>query len=165
MIDGNFDYYSKDYLWDTGCCLVCNSQSEGCWCNEVKCHECSWYEGESSQIEEYHNLEKLEGYCTFPSSNFGLPCSEDITIEVETEKAFLIKLTHINGNLNNYPSFWIPKKACIIRKENDGFEWITIKGWFILLKENEYSNKEKMTEEDESLSALFSDMIENDYID
>lgn len=156
-IDGDWNRNSKDFLWDTGCCLICNRQSEGCWCNNVKCHECEWYEGSTIQNEEYYDLEHLDGYCTFPSSNFGFPIGEEVTIKSETEKAFLIKLT-------NYPSFWVPKKACKIGKD-DGNEWITLKGWFLLLKYKEYEKKDKRSEEDDVLSELFCDMPIDGYID
>ena len=74
------------------------------------------------------------------------------------EKAFFIKLT-------NYPSFWVPKKACEIRKGDDGDEWITLKGWFLSLKYQEYEKKNNRSEEDNIFLDLLCDMSMDGYID
>jgi len=33
----------KNYYDKKGCCLFCGNPYPGCWCDEVKCHDCQWY--------------------------------------------------------------------------------------------------------------------------
>jgi len=49
----------------------------------------------------------------------------------------------------------VPNNACTSEKDED-FEYITVKGWF-LIKANEYENNKNKSENDERLAELFYD--------
>jgi len=151
-LDGDWIRDSDDLFWTEGCCKVCSlpEKKKGCWCSKVKCHECLWYQGKTIENEEHEDLTHLKGECIFVSSNFCFPSGQEPLVNRETKKAFLIKYS-------NYPSFWIPKKACTIEKD-DGYEYITVKGWFLIIKANEYENNKNKSEKDELLANLFSEI-------
>lgn len=148
-LNGSWIRGSKDYFWTLGCCSVCSlpEKKENCWCSHVKCHECEWYEGETIENEEHEDLTHLRGTCSFRYSNFGFPVGKEPTIRGETEKAILVKYS-------DYPNFWVPKKGCAIEKDDD-FEYITVKGWFLIIKANEYEKKKDKSEKDKELANLY----------
>jgi len=156
VLDGEYIRNSEDHLYDDGCCLVCNSneQMEGCWCSNVACHNCDWYEGSSYDDEGEHNFRGYKkGWCTFPGSVFDVPNFEEIVRE--TEKAYCVKI-------KDYPSFWLPKKGCKIEIiENE--KYLSIKGWIIELKSKQYD--ECKNNDEEILSELFYEISMNNYID
>ncbi len=156
MLDGEFIPGSEDCLWQDGCCLVCNKreQEEDCWCSNVACHNCCWYEGNSYDDDGEHNFRGYKkGWCTYPSSVFDVPNLENIIRE--TEKAYNIKI-------KDYPSFWLPKKGCKI-EIIENIEYLTIKGWIILLKLKQYENSKN--EDEQVLWELFSNISDDNYLD
>jgi hypothetical protein len=149
MLDGEPMRNASNYLWEDGCCIDCKShqQIDGCWCSNVKCHQCDWYEGYSEDEEGNFRFQSYKkGWCTFPSSVFDVPNLEKII--KETEKAYYIEI-------KDYPPFWLPKKSCQITTTK-GIPYLSIKGWIILLKIKEYDG-----ENDDPLWHLFFDATMN----
>jgi len=131
----------KDYLWERGCCLTCNSpqKEKKCWCDWVACRDCIWYNGDVVYLEgekEYFIGEK--GKCELPSSKFGY--DKQIGIRTTTEKAYLIEV-------KDYNPFWLPRKGTIIESYYDEREkktdrYFSIQGWLLLMKIKEFGNDE-----------------------
>lgn len=142
----------RDHIFEKGCCLTCaqSIRRKGCWCSLVLCRECMWYNGKEDFLEgRKGSFRGMKGFCEFPKSEFGL--LNEVSIKVETEKAYLIKF-------KGYGQSWFPKKGCHIEKEG-GNLYINIAGWLLLLKLDEFEEKGK----DELWELFFNDVFEKGY--
>ncbi len=76
-----------NYLFEEGCCInSCNGYGEdGCWCDEVKCHHCVWYESdeEDTEFDGYKN-----GSCIFPNYIFIM---EFERLRQKRDKSFMVQ--------------------------------------------------------------------------